>query len=128
MINLFSSNHCLSHELASYFADYDAPKKCGHCSVCQGYIAKLPEQKQPELDLYSIKNWLIPFIKACKIKELTSILTIKTMTRFLCGLSTPLLTEVKASKMEGFAQLKRLSFTKVMNFIESHKDELSLSI
>ena len=43
MLALFESVECLSQRLAAYFGDRQAPQRCGHCSVCNGQVAKLPE-------------------------------------------------------------------------------------
>ncbi len=43
MLALFESAECLSQRLAAYFGDRQAPQRCGHCSVCNGQVAKLPE-------------------------------------------------------------------------------------
>ena len=40
---LFASETCLSYRLAQYFGDEQAPRQCGHCSVCAGQVAYLPE-------------------------------------------------------------------------------------
>ncbi|MCW0505309.1 RecQ family ATP-dependent DNA helicase, partial [Aeromonas piscicola] len=42
LLAFFTSTRCLSHELARYFADEQAPSQCGHCSVCRGEVAILP--------------------------------------------------------------------------------------
>ncbi len=34
MLEVFSSDQCLTHRLALYFGDHNAPEQCGHCSVC----------------------------------------------------------------------------------------------
>ncbi|WP_182053979.1 RecQ family zinc-binding domain-containing protein, partial [Vibrio sp. B1FIG11] len=43
MLDLFQSSDCLSHQLAHYFADHNAPAQCGHCSVCRGQVASFPQ-------------------------------------------------------------------------------------
>ncbi len=43
MLELFATDRCLGYRLAQYFGDDNAPRECGHCSVCHGHIARLPE-------------------------------------------------------------------------------------
>ncbi|GAL02394.1 ATP-dependent DNA helicase RecQ family [Photobacterium aphoticum] len=51
MLAFFESDTCLSHRLAQYFADHQAPAQCGHCSVCRGHIAQLPKETEQTLCL-----------------------------------------------------------------------------
>ena len=39
MLEVFASDQCLTHRLARYFGDVNAPERCGHCSVCHGQVA-----------------------------------------------------------------------------------------
>ena len=50
MLDLFASHTCLSQRLAAYFGDHQAPTRCGHCSVCRGQVAHLPEPALPALE------------------------------------------------------------------------------
>ncbi|MGH8403852.1 MAG: RecQ family ATP-dependent DNA helicase, partial [Pseudomonas sp.] len=42
MLDLFATQECLGYRLAHYFGDENAPRQCGHCSVCHGNVAHLP--------------------------------------------------------------------------------------
>ncbi len=106
MINFFENTHCLSHDLASYFADNNAPKQCGHCSVCRGNIAVLPPALPlPETSDNVLKAWCDPFLAAC-----TTTPSAAAITRFLNGMTSPLNTKVKARQMNGFGQLEAYPF------------------
>ncbi|PSU45079.1 recombinase RecQ [Photobacterium frigidiphilum] len=106
MINFFENTHCLSHDLASYFADNNAPKQCGHCSVCRGDIAVLPPALPlPETSDNVLKAWCDPFLAAC-----TTTPSAAAITRFLNGMTSPLNTKVKARQMNGFGQLEAYPF------------------
>jgi ATP-dependent DNA helicase RecQ len=106
MINFFENTHCLSHDLASYFADNNAPKQCGHCSVCRGNIAVLPPALPlPETSDNVLKAWCDPFLAAC-----TTAPSAAAITRFLNGMTSPLNTKVKARQMNGFGQLEAYPF------------------
>lgn len=106
MISFFENTQCLSHDLASYFADNNAPKLCGHCSVCRGDIAVLPPALPlPETSDNALKAWCDPFLAAC-----TTTPSAAAITRFLNGMTSPLNTKVKARQMNGFGQLEAYPF------------------
>lgn len=109
LLAFFTSSHCLSQELARYFADEQAPSKCGHCSVCRGEVAVLPPL--PTLALPNEKGlraWCDPLIALCHTRHP------RILTRFLCGIATPLTTRVKAKSLAGFGQLAAHPFAEVL--------------
>ncbi|RSM31640.1 recombinase RecQ [Aeromonas salmonicida] len=109
LLALFTSSHCLSQELARYFADEQAPSKCGHCSVCRGEVAVLPPL--PTLTLPNengLRAWCDPLIALCHTRHP------RILTRFLCGIATPLTTRVKAKSLAGFGQLAAHPFAEVL--------------
>ncbi|MCW2100892.1 UNVERIFIED_ORG: RecQ-like ATP-dependent DNA helicase [Pseudomonas psychrophila] len=120
MLALFSSDTCLSHRLAQYFGDEQAPQQCGHCSVCAGQIARLPDP--PALAPLVDKN----FEALCgafihKHQEYTgSYPPAERVTRFLCGISVPLFTKIKARSIAGFAALENYPYADVRHCAEHH--------
>lgn len=109
LLAFFTSSHCLSQELARYFADEQAPSKCGHCSVCRGEVAVLPPL--PTLTLPNEKGlraWCDPLIALCHTSHP------RILTRFLCGIATPLTSRVKAKSLAGFGQLAAHPFAEVL--------------
>ena len=113
MLALFASDTCLSYRLAQYFGDEQAPQQCGHCSVCAGQIAHLPEP--PVLAPLVDKN----FDALCgafihKHQALKgSYPPAERLTRFLCGISVPLFTKMKARVIPGFAALENYPYADV---------------
>ena len=120
MLALFSSDTCLSYRLAQYFGDEQAPQQCGHCSVCAGQIARLPDP--PALAPLVDKN----FEALCgafihKHQEYTgSYPPAERVTRFLCGISVPLFTKIKARSIAGFAALENYPYADVRHWAEHH--------
>ena len=120
MLALFSSDTCLSYRLAQYFGDEQAPQQCGHCSVCAGQIARLPDP--PALAPLVDKN----FDALCgafihKHQEYTgSYPPAERVTRFLCGISVPLFTKIKARSIAGFAALENYPYADVRTWAEHH--------
>ena len=111
MLALFESKQCLSHTLARYFGDEEAPEACDHCSVCLGQPAVLPAPPAlvpvSDLDLYAMCADLIT--KAGKP------LSAHVLSCFLCGITLPLLTKYRAGKMAYFGQLADYPFADVRN-------------
>lgn len=113
MLALFESAECLSQRLAAYFGDRQAPQRCGHCSVCNGQVAKLPEPPTlaplEQIDL------------AARCAELSQRYTqlkggapsAECLTRFLCGISVPVFSKLKARQLPGFASLEAYSYAEV---------------
>ncbi|MNO37370.1 ATP-dependent DNA helicase RecQ [compost metagenome] len=109
LLEFFTSTHCLSHELARYFADEEAPEQCGHCSVCRGEIAVLPPLPSPGLpNEHGLRAWCDPLIALCHQRHP------RVLTRFLCGIATPLTTRTKARNLAGFGQLAAHPFAEVL--------------
>ena len=109
LLAFFTSTTCLSHELARYFADDAAPERCGHCSVCRGEIAVLPPLPSPGLpNEHGLRAWCDPLIALCHQRHP------RILTRFLCGIATPLTTRLKARDLAGFGQLANHPFAEVL--------------
>lgn len=120
MLALFESDTCLSHRLATYFGDDQAPVMCGHCSVCRDQIATLPTP--PPLPPLEDKNFTAlsgEFIERhqalCDGKPPAA----ERLTRFLCGLSMPVFTPMKARGLAGFAQLEAYPYSKVLRWVDA---------
>ncbi len=105
MLRFFEADSCLSSSLASYFADNESPKACGHCSVCRGQVATLPSVDVESVHDETVMTWIHEFISASQ-----QLITDEAITRFLCGIATPLSTKLKASKMAGYGKLDQQPF------------------
>lgn len=113
MIGFFQSNQCLSKTLAEHFGDHQLTSACGHCSVCNGQIAVLPTSSQlPPLQQNQVSELAAEFIAACP-----TLPSPELITRFLCGLSVPLFTKIKARKMPGFGKLEAYRYQDVRNLV-----------
>jgi ATP-dependent DNA helicase RecQ len=120
MLEVFATERCLGYRLAEYFGDHNAPEHCGHCSVCHGQIARLPEP--PPLPPLVDKN----FAQLCgefihrHEQHIGSLPTAERLTRFLCGISVPLFTKLKARAIPGFAALEEYPYAEVREWADSH--------
>ena len=119
MLALFATERCLSQRLAAYFGDERAPQHCGHCSVCQGRVARLPEP--PALaslqgrDFQALCGEFIQRYQALKGTPPSS----EALTRFLCGIGAPLFTKLKAKGISGFATLDEYPYAQVREWAET---------
>ena len=120
MLALFASDYCLSYRLAQYFGDEQAPQQCGHCSVCAGQVAQLPEP--PPLTPLVDKNFEAlcgAFIHRHQ-EYAASYPPAERLTRFLCGISVPMFTKMKARAIAGFAALENYPYADVRQWVEQH--------
>ncbi len=113
MLNLFQSSDCLSYQLAHYFADHNAPTQCGHCSVCRGQVASFPQPQQEQPELAHLSAWVDEFVQLSP-----TAISNAAVTRFLCGISTPIITQLKASKLRGYGSMANVSFEQVIKQVE----------
>ena len=124
MLDLFATDHCLGQRLAHYFGDDNAPRRCGHCSVCHGQVAHLPAP--PSLPPLVDKN----FMGLCgdfihRHHEYCGQLPgAERLTRFLGGISVPLFTKLKARGIPGFAALEDYPYAEVRDWAHAQLDQL----
>ncbi|MFI8742628.1 RecQ family ATP-dependent DNA helicase [Stutzerimonas zhaodongensis] len=113
MLALFESHECLSHRLAVYFGDDLAPQRCGHCSVCRGQVAQLPEPSPlaplGEMDVDARCADFSQRYGQLKDHEPSA----ECLTRFLCGINVPVFTKLKARQITGFASLEAYPYAEV---------------
>jgi len=113
MLDLFASDRCLSHRLAEWFGDTQAPEQCGHCSVCRGTVAVLPAPAAlPPLDRQNPET-LCGAFREHYMASRGGVPSVESMTRFLCGLNTPAFTRLKARSLPGFAALEAYPYAEV---------------
>lgn len=120
MLRYFQLDSCLSHNLARYFDDQSAPKQCGHCSVCRNQVAKLQYiETQKQVNENQIHDYLAPLDSALTGQGFA--LSDTLATRFLIGLTQPVFTKVKASKMAGYAVYDSVPFEAVKNAVMQNR-------
>ncbi len=118
MLDLFGSEVCLSHRLAQYFGDNQAPEYCGHCSVCSGHIAHLPEPPALTPLHQQDFNGLCDGFIGKYFEARATPPSAECLTRFLCGISVPLFTRLKARNMGGFAALEDYPYAQVRDWVQ----------
>ncbi|MBX9756396.1 MAG: RecQ family ATP-dependent DNA helicase [Pseudomonadaceae bacterium] len=119
MLALFSSEQCLSQRLAAYFGDGQAPLQCGHCSVCAGQVAHLPEAPAlPALNGQNFQALCGDFSQRHQALKGTPA-SAECLTRFLGGISVPLFTKLKARSVHGFATLENYPYAQVRQWAQA---------
>lgn len=118
MLELFASDHCLSQRLAAYFGDTHAPQRCGHCSVCHGRVAQLPPP--PPLHPLATQDFqaLCGAFRQRHQEAKGQLPSSECLTRFLCGISVPLFTKLKARQIPGFSALQDYPYAEVRSWAE----------
>ncbi|QYJ99802.1 RecQ family ATP-dependent DNA helicase [Shewanella psychrotolerans] len=118
MVDLLASNTCLTRRLSEYFADTQVPEQCGHCSVCTKGGAILPSSSKltplSQLDFSSLCHDLIIPLKGTHMADANM------LARALCGLTTPLFTQLKMRRVHSFAALEAYPFAEVRLWCEQH--------
>jgi len=109
MITFFEADDCLSLKLARYFGDQRQTEPCGHCSACSGNAAQLPyDLHLPPLSTLNPKA-MCEAVQAATDEPLSD----DMLTRFLCGISTPLFTRIKARSLPNFGRLEQYRYQDV---------------
>ncbi|WP_457808934.1 RecQ family ATP-dependent DNA helicase [Kushneria sp. EE4] len=120
MLALFETDTCLSRRLALHFGDTRVPEQCGHCSVCDGHVARLPasptQTSLEDIDFEALAEPLIARHKA----HFSQPPTPERVAHFLCALAMPVFTPLKARSLETFGALEGYSYPQVRARAEQH--------
>ncbi len=114
MLALFESEACLSYRLAEWFGDEQAPRQCGHCSACRGHVARLPTAEPlAPLEDTTLERFIAELVQQLHASHDPHPVTPDLLARFLCGLTNPLLTRLKARRLSGFAALEAYRYADI---------------
>ncbi|MEJ2170407.1 MAG: C-terminal helicase domain-containing protein, partial [Desulfobacterales bacterium] len=114
MVGFFESDACLSRQLAGYFGENIANARCGHCSFCnsgKAVLAKRTELKP--LSNFKFNELTDEFMEAAG-KQFSEV----SLTKFLCGIYTPVFSKLKIKKLRQFGILEDYPFLEVKNWIK----------
>ncbi len=123
MLALFQSSKCLSKQLADYFGDTQLTENCGHCSVCQGNYKTWPEAIEKssiapvELKLMTVK------LNDAIIDQFNQPASIDLCCRYLCGITTPWLTKVRARKLGDFGRYEHYGYAEVYRALNAEEQQ-----
>jgi ATP-dependent DNA helicase RecQ len=114
MVDFFESDACLSNRLAGYFGEQLANEGCGHCSYCKTGQAVLQTTTELRpLFKFDFKALTEDFKQA--VGDQNSELN---LTKFLCGIYTPVFSKLKIKQLPNFGALENYPFLEVKNWIE----------
>ncbi|QNI01952.1 RecQ family ATP-dependent DNA helicase [Halomonas sp. SH5A2] len=127
MLALFESESCLTRRLAEHFGDstFDAPPdteqgRCGHCSVCYGHPVRLPDA--PPLAALSDADFVryaTPLIER-HAHQFGQPPNAQRLAHFLCGLTMPVFTPLKARSLDGFAVFEQRAYPEVREWLAGY--------
>ncbi|MGC3874316.1 RecQ family ATP-dependent DNA helicase [Halomonas sp. GXIMD04776] len=126
LLSLFETETCLSRRLTAYFGDEQAPVRCGHCSVCHGRVATLPPPPAlPPLANQDFGALCDEFIARHRAQCEGQPPGAERLTRFLCGLSMPIFTRLKARSLRDFGRLEVYPYAEVRRWVITHMPGVS---
>ncbi|MFH1857926.1 MAG: RecQ family zinc-binding domain-containing protein, partial [Candidatus Omnitrophota bacterium] len=115
MVSFFESDSCISRRLAEYFGEHLEQQRCGHCSFCKTGRAVMQHTAELKpLSRFEFKTITDEFVQAMGDR-----FTEVNLTRFLCGITTPVFTRYKIRKLPHFGILEDYPFLEVSNWINA---------
>jgi len=119
MVRFFESDACISRHLAEYFGEYLEKERCGHCSFCKsGKAVLLNTSALKPLSYYEFSEVAGEFIRAVG-EQFSEV----NLTKFLCGIYTPVFSKLKIKKLPHFGIFERYPFIKVNNWIVEKQEK-----
>jgi ATP-dependent DNA helicase RecQ len=119
MVQFFESDMCLSRRLSEYFGQPDV-ETCGHCSVCsRGKVRLEATVDRPPLSVFRFREITSELFKAAGLE-----LSRSMVTRFLCGISSPVAGRLRLSRLASFGVLEEYSYRAVAMWVDEQMDRM----
>jgi len=113
MVGFFESDACISKQLAGYFGENLQKERCGHCSFCKSGKAVLQNTTELKpLTQFEYGKITTEFIQAAE-EQFSEV----NLTKFLCGIYTPVFSKLKIKKLSHFGILESYPFLEVKSWI-----------
>jgi ATP-dependent DNA helicase RecQ len=119
MVSFFESDACISKQLAEYFGEQLENEHCGHCSFCKNGKAVL----QNTTELKPLSDFIYKDITEEFIQAAGGHISEANITKFLCGIYTPVFTKLKIRKLPYFGILENYPFLEVKNWVLEEKNK-----
>jgi ATP-dependent DNA helicase RecQ len=113
MVSFFESNACISKQLAGYFGEHLEKERCEHCSFCKSGKAVL----QNTTELKPLSNFEFKEITGDFMRAAGEQFSEVNLTKFLCGIYTPVFSKLKIKKLPHFGILESYPFLEVKYWI-----------
>ncbi len=116
MIALFESDGCLAVKLSRHFGE-TVHQPCSHCTFClTGQPSRLVDHALPPIHRASVEESLRD------LRELAGgPLSDDLAARFLCGIATPRLTQLKARRLSAFGRFEKYPYKKVRSRVRQRQ-------
>jgi ATP-dependent DNA helicase RecQ len=118
ILEFAAASGCITRRLLAHFGENLAGEKCGHCHFCRtGEPATpiaLPASPVPEFTDADREE-----IRELMFEENPSLSTPRSLTRYLCGLTSPATTRAKLTRRPEFSRWAAVPFRKVLAEVES---------
>ena len=121
MVGFFESDTCISRQLAGYFGENIENERCGHCSFCKSGKAVL----QNTTELKPLSNFKFSVLTNEFVEAVGEQISEINLTKFLCGIYTPVFSKFKIKRLPHFGILDSYSFLEVKNWIIDKRGERS---
>jgi len=123
MVSFFESDACISRQLAGYFGEQLEKKRCGHCSFCKSGKVVLPNTTELE----PLSNFEFEKLAGEFIRTVGEQFSEVNLTRFLCGIYTPVFSKLKIKKLPQFGILEGYPFLEVKNWVMDENGQKTLT-
>ena len=116
MLEFFESDTCLSRRLSEYFGE-SGLQNCGHCSACTRGKAELPRT----VDLPPLADHNFKEIAEGLFLRIASDSTDTAVTRFLCGIRSPMAARLKLYDLAEYGLLSMYPYQRVADWVISQR-------
>ena len=123
LVRFFELNSCLNYNLSAYFDDQQAPKECGHCSVCNGKVAKLDYSTPIPLPNKTHVAEAMAALNVHLKGKFNETITESIYCRFLTAMTMPLFTRLKVRQVPGFGSCEFCRYGDVKAVVTEILDE-----
>lgn len=112
MLEFFESESCLATGLSAYFGQ-DGVQACGRCSVCTGSRARLEiTVERPPLHTFDFRKITAELFQTEGLEP-----TVSTVSRFLCGIASPLAARLRLYGLASFGLLEGYRYREVTDWV-----------
>jgi len=116
MVQFFGSANCLTKQLSEYFGESTDWQRCGHCSACISGAVRI------DLPPFSID--LIPgHVDLSAILNLFDQASVEIITRFLCGITVPVFTKLRAKSKPGFGSCESFPYSEIKKWVKKQLEK-----
>jgi ATP-dependent DNA helicase RecQ len=122
-VALFESNACISKQLAGYFGEDLGLERCGHCSFCKNGQAVL----EYTIALKPLTDFEFSAITAEFVQTVGEQFSAVNLTKFLCGIYTPMFSKLKIKQLPHFGVFEKYPFKEVCRWIKVNGVSVSSS-